>query len=61
MQKPKLVAVDSNVLILLAQDDDLTIDARQTIEARLKPAQFIAAPTVIRELIAEDLCAGPKP
>src|SRR6266849_1402753 len=50
MQKLKLVAADSNVLILLAQEDDLTCDACETIQARIKPAQLIATPIVIEEL-----------
>jgi len=50
MQKPKLVAVDSNVLILLAQGDDLTLEACETIQARIKPVQLVATPIVISEL-----------
>jgi len=50
MQRPKLVAVDSNVLILLAQGDDLTLEACQTIQFRIKPVQLVAPPTVISEL-----------
>jgi len=50
LQKPKLVAVDSNILILLAQKDDLTVDAWDTIRSRIKPVQFIVTPTVIQEL-----------
>ena len=49
MQKPKLVAVDSNVLILLAQGDDLTLEACETIQSRIKPVQLVATPTVISE------------
>ena len=50
MQKPKLVAVDSNVLILLAEEDDLTIEAFDTIRLRIRPAQFVVPPVVVREL-----------
>jgi predicted nucleic acid-binding protein len=50
MQKPKLVAVDSNVLILLAQGDDATLEACETIRTRIKPVQLVATPIVISEL-----------
>jgi len=50
MRKPKLVAVDSNVLILLAEEDDLTLDGWETIRERVQPAQFIVTHVVIQEL-----------
>jgi predicted nucleic acid-binding protein len=50
MQKPQLVAVDANVLILLADGHDLTLDAWQTILNRLRPVQLLVPPTVFEEL-----------
>jgi predicted nucleic acid-binding protein len=50
MQKPQLVAVDTNILLRLADGHEATIDAWQLIRRRLKPVQFVATPTVLDEL-----------
>ncbi len=50
MQKPQLVAVDTNVLMRLANGHEATIDSWQLIKRRLRPVQFIATPTVLDEL-----------
>jgi hypothetical protein len=50
MQKPQLVAVDTNVLMRLADGHEATIDAWHLIRRRLRPVQFIATPTVLDEL-----------
>jgi hypothetical protein len=50
MPNPQLVAVDTNVLLLLAEHDDLTRDALDTIHSRLRSVDVIASPTVLGEL-----------
>jgi len=50
MQKPQLVAVDTNVLMRLADGHEATTDAWQLIRRRLRPVQFIVTPTVLDEL-----------
>jgi len=53
MQKPQLVAVDTNVLMRLADRHETTIDAWQLIQRRLRPVQFVASPTVLDELASK--------
>src|SRR5438552_5041036 len=50
MQPPRLVAVDSNVLLALAEEDNEVLDAWQVILTRLKPVLIIVPPTVLREV-----------
>src|SRR6266516_2601832 len=50
MQKPKLVAVDSNILLALAEEDNDTIDAWEMIRTRLRPVLLIVPPTVLDEV-----------
>jgi predicted nucleic acid-binding protein len=50
MQKPQLVAVDTNVLMRLVEGHEATIDAWQLMNRRLRPVQFLVSPTVIAEL-----------
>jgi predicted nucleic acid-binding protein len=50
MQKPKLVAVDTNILLRLASADETAVDAWNLIKFRLKPIQFVVSPTVLGEL-----------
>jgi predicted nucleic acid-binding protein len=45
-----LIAVDTNVLLDLANDEPDVIDAVETIRLRLKAAKFIVPPTVLHEL-----------
>jgi predicted nucleic acid-binding protein len=60
MHKPQLVAVDTNVLLRLADGHEATIDAWQLIKRRLHPVQFIVLPTVLGEL-ASKLTDDPDP
>ncbi len=53
MHKPQLVAVDTNVLLSLADGHEATIDAWQLIKRRLNPVQFILLPTVLGELASK--------
>jgi len=53
MQRPTLVAVDTNILLRLAGEDDPTIDALELLKRRLKPVQFLVPPTAIHELVAK--------
>ena len=50
MQRPQLVAVDTNVLLRLADRHEATIDAWQLVKRRLAPVQFIVLPTVLGEV-----------
>ena len=50
MQKPQLVAVDTNVLMRLAERHEATVDAWHLIRRRIQSVQFIALPTVLDEL-----------
>jgi predicted nucleic acid-binding protein len=53
MQRPTLVAVDTNILMRLANEDGSTIDALELLKRRLKPAQFLVPPTVLDEIVAK--------
>jgi predicted nucleic acid-binding protein len=53
MQKPQLVAVDTNVLMRLADGHEATIDAWQMLKRRIRPVQFVALPTVMDELASK--------
>jgi predicted nucleic acid-binding protein len=57
MQKPQLVAVDTNILMRLADRHETTLDAWQLIQRRLRPVQILALPTVLDELASHSLCA----
>src|SRR5258705_727238 len=50
MQPPRLVAVDSNILLALAEEDDEAIDAWEVVRNRIRPALIIVPPTVLREV-----------
>jgi rRNA-processing protein FCF1 len=60
MQKPQLVAVDTNVLMRLADGHKATTDAWQLIRRRLRPVQFMITPTVLDEL-GYNAVADPDP
>jgi predicted nucleic acid-binding protein len=49
-QKNLLIAVDTNVLLDLAEDNEAAWGAVEIIRRRLKDAQIVAVPTVIQEL-----------
>ena len=51
MPKPIEVALDTNVLLDLANDDEVVIDCIQTIKKRIPAAVFLVLPTVIQELV----------
>jgi predicted nucleic acid-binding protein len=53
MPKPQLVAVDTNVLMRLADGHEATIDAWHLLKRRLRPVQFVALPTVMGELASK--------
>ena len=55
MQKSQLVAVDTNVLMRLADGHEATIDAWHLIKRRLHPVQFLLLPTVMEELASKVL------
>jgi len=50
-RKSPLVAVDTNVLLDRANDDELVIDALGTIRRRLPGCELIATPTVVEEIV----------
>lgn len=50
-KSPVLLAVDTNVLLDRADENELVIDAFDTIARRLPLAEFIVTPTVIEELV----------
>ena len=51
MPKQIEVALDTNVLLDLAIDDEVVIDCLQTIRERLPSPVFVVLPTVIQELV----------
>ena len=51
MPKPIEVALDTNVLLDLANDDEVVIDCIQTIRKRIPTVVFLVLPTVIQELV----------
>jgi predicted nucleic-acid-binding protein len=50
-KKPQLIAVDSNVLLDRAADDEMVLDACDILRHRLPMAEFILTPTVLEELV----------
>ena len=50
MQKPTLVAVDTNVVLSLAGEDEDTTDAWESIKKRVPLMKFLVPPTVVEEL-----------
>ena len=59
-RRSPLIAVDSNVLLDRANDDELVQDAIETVRRRIRGAKFIVTPTVIEE-IALKAERGEKP
>jgi hypothetical protein len=51
VKRPQFIAVDSNVLLDRAADDEAVLDAFDTIRRRLPAAEFILTPTVLEELV----------
>ncbi len=61
MQKPQLVALDTNVLMRLADGHEATIDAWQLMKRRIQAVQFMVLPTVMDELaIVNWICRRPS-
>jgi hypothetical protein len=50
MQPPRLVAIDSNVLLALAEEDSDTLDAWELIQTRLRPVMLLVPTTVLDEV-----------
>ena len=50
VKRNPLIAVDSNVLLGRANDDELVIDALDTVRRRLPACELIVTPTVIEEV-----------
>jgi len=50
MQPPRLVAVDSNILLALAERNEEALDAWEIIRGRLRPVLLLVTPTVLREV-----------
>lgn len=50
LQKPLLVAVDTNVLLDLADGNEAVWEAVETVRRRLKGVQIVVPPTVVQEL-----------
>jgi predicted nucleic acid-binding protein len=46
-----LIAVDTNVILDLAEGKEHVLDALETIRRRLKPTRFLVTPTVFQELV----------
>lgn len=51
MQKQQLVAVDTNILLSIAEQDDLITDALELLTRRIRAIQLIASHTVLAELV----------
>ena len=49
--RSRLIAVDSNVLLDRANNDELVQDATETVRRRIRGAKFIVTPTVIEEIV----------
>ena len=50
MQPPRLVAVDSNILLALAEEEGDALNAWEVIRNRLRPVMLIVPPTVLEEI-----------
>jgi len=44
--KPTLVAIDTNVLLDLARNDETVLDCLATIRGRIAQVRFVVSPTV---------------
>lgn len=49
-QRLRLVAVDTNILLRLAEEEELTLDGIQAVRSRLRPVEFVVPPTAYQEL-----------
>lgn len=56
MQKSPLVAIDTNIPLLLAEGDDTTIEALAVVRERMHPADIFVTPTVQGELLYQAEC-----
>ena len=60
MQKSPLVAIDTNIPLLLAEGDDTTIEALKIVRERMRPADIFVPPTVQGELLHQAECNPSK-
>lgn len=51
MQKKQFVAIDTNIALMLADQNDLAKDAIELVRARLREIQVLAPATVVQELV----------
>jgi predicted nucleic acid-binding protein len=49
MQRPQLVAIDTNIVLALGEADEDTADLLQLILQRVAPSQILLCPTVLQE------------
>jgi predicted nucleic acid-binding protein len=50
MQKSPLVAIDTNYPLMLAEGNDIALEALSVVRERVRPAEIIVPPTVLLEL-----------
>jgi hypothetical protein len=50
MQKKQFVAIDTNIALLLADENEMAVDAVELVRSRLRNAQILASRAVIQEL-----------
>jgi len=50
MQKPTLVAIDTNFPLMLAEGNDIALEALSVVRQRLRSAKILIPPTVLVEL-----------
>lgn len=50
MQKSTLVAIDTNFPLILAEGNDIAVDALSVVRERVRPAEILIPPTALAEL-----------
>jgi hypothetical protein len=50
MQKSTLVAIDTNFPLMLAEGNDIAVDALSVVRERVRPAEILIPPTALAEL-----------
>jgi rRNA-processing protein FCF1 len=50
MQKPTLVAIDTNFPLMLAEENDIALEALSVVRQRVRPVEILIPPTVLVEL-----------
>jgi len=56
MQKKQFVAIDTNIALSLADENEMAMDALELIRARLHDVEILASRTVIQELTFQSKC-----